>query len=618
MLKRIMLLLTTFTVLFAFVTYQPKKVDANGVTQVVSFAAKQALRAATKSAVNDTVGSLALKTATKEVADQYVKKEGLNLVVLEGGKKVLAKTTMNQTEKVLLKKEIDNVIDIKIYGNSPKWVKFIDWFIGVGTVILIGEILTAAITGDFNDFISEIFNEAMTNLGWLVTPQKLTDPSPDNPVNYPETTPEYDYTTTAPSYNNINISQTYTYNVNIDKREFFYFPVKLPQPQYFDGSIFYTEIQPTSSNGLIMNDLRLNEVMHSGSTFNSLSLTVDEANPRSIKMNNARSLKIFKAGKLIFSESYSTATTKTMDLTAILGSSYWGRYYNRVIRQNRAYLPEANQTVSRLILQDTYLRQNPDIYMQITHNNGFDSTRIFDNYSFSYYSWLTPKAFPFQAKVGYFRDINLALTTDMLPLPKLNPTDVRIPIVSHGKVYLPTPSMFPDGYVYNPNTQTITDPAGNPVTDPSTIPEKNPDPSLETSPDGELIVDGVPIGQPAPAPIPSPGTTTPDGGGGSITTGDPKEINWAKLKAIPGIFTKKFPFSLPWDAKRFVDSVLGSIPQAKDISVKLDEIGGMHIGMDITLPDFFDPFFDFSRIITLIIFDIGLIYGLYRLLGGAS
>jgi len=222
-------------------------------------------------------------------------------------------------------------------------------------------------------------------------------------------------------------------------------------------------------------------------------------------------------------------------------------------------------------------------------------------------------------KVGVFNSIDLAWSADALPKPTINQKYFGTPIIdpSNNKLAIPQKSILPDGYTYDPSKQEIKAPDGQVVTDPTTIPEFNPDPVVTPSPDGNVVIDG----EGTDLPVPPGGITPPADGGGTgdgMTTGDPTNIEWDKLKAIPNIFTKKFPFSLPWDAKRFIDSVLGDIPEAKDIVVNLEEIGGVHIGMNITLPEFFDQFFDFTRVITLVIFDIGLIYGLYRLLGGAS
>lgn len=626
MLKRLLLVITTITVLFAFVTYQPKKVDAAAST-VVSFAAKQALKAATKSAVNDTVGSLALKIASKEVAENYVKKEGLNLVVLEGGKKAMVKTTMNQTEKVALKKEIDNVIDMKIYGNAPGWVKFIDWFVGVGAVVLVGQVLYAAVTGEMSDFISEIFNEAMRNLGWLVPavplghngavpgkdPVKIPNNSPvvepDHPTN-PIPMPDYSRYVT---YKARTSSSTTLPNVTLN----------VPTSEYVDLSgfvwsaeVMHETVYPNTSFPLPIR-VNVNDTIGSPLAMNDLwgSRRVNFYDSNYTKYIN-RYITIKLGDQYLMKDVYNTSRNFSYQLP----NSFDVRKYNKMISQNEFFDMDARTIVSRFILLNTSFKV-PTLSIMVTSpfsgNTVMPARNRVTKLTYSFYPSDTSfNLNPVTIRLGIHTSMEMALDVPYLPTPEIGTGEIKVPMISPktGKIAWPQKTILPDGYTYNPQTQEILDPVGNPVTNPETIPELNPDPVIKTTPDGEQVIDGVPTGQPAPDPV-----SPPSGGGGSeFTGGDPKDINWDKLKAVPAIFTKKFPFSLPWDAKRFIDGVLGGVPQAKDIVVKLDEIGGVHIGMNITLPDFFDAFFSFTRTMTLIIFDIGLIFGLYRLLGGAS
>lgn len=636
MLKRLLLVITTITVLFAFVTYQPKKVDAAAGT-VVSFAAKQALKAATKSAVADTVGSLALKTVSKEVAENYVKKEGLNLVVLEGGKKAMVKTTMNQTEKVALKKEIDNVIDLKIYGNSPGWVKFLDWFIGVGAVVLVGQVLYAAVTGEMTDFISEIFNEAMRNLGWLLPAVPLgpngeipgDDPvripndtpvsNPNHPTN-PTPLPQYsksihyrDSTSTGTTVPNLlmRFETPIDYNGMVLSYETMHDSI-YPETRFLFPNYMYMNVP--SDTGWVERLPFFNNGSRTMTFYSNSQYSFKEQIP----WDNAYLTLKYGNTTLINNQLKSSSDTK---LEVLMPTGFELRKYNKFVYQRSFYDMETRNIISRLIIYNTVLSV-PAIYLEVV--KPFDGSTIIPSkkevlsmyYRFVYNTTSSISLNPIDIKIGAHSSMDLALKPSYMPTPVINPSSIKVPMISPetGKIAWPQKTILPDGYIYNPKTQEILDPVGNPVTNPETIPELNPDPVIETTPDGEQVIDGVPTGQPAPVPV-----SPPSGGGGSeVTGGDPKDINWNKLKAVPAIFTKKFPFSLPWDAKRFIDGVLGGVPQAKDIVVKLDEIGGVHIGMNITLPDFFDTFFSFTRTMTLIIFDIGLIFGLYRLLGGAS
>lgn len=615
MLKRIILLFTTFTLVFAFVTYQPKKVDAYaGVAAKV--VAQQAIKAVTKTAVDSTVQRMLVKELLEEVTESYAKKQGYKLIE-SGGQRMYMKATYNETEKVLLKKQIDKVIDKEVYGNTPKFIKFLDWFVGVGAVIAVGQVLYATLTGEFQSYMSDIITQAMIDLGWLTPAQKVpSGTTVDNPVRFPTDVPEYNYTPTERPA--LNFGRTAVINESFMRVKTFepqVYRLPLEQASFQAGSVFYVESMPTSSSGMPYAPYLL-AGSYSSSSLGSNVVNTNNGYMGTFTVYGTGRLQMFYGLKPVVDESISTL--KNIDGKTVFGSDFDFRLYNRFIVQNQKYYPEIRSTVSRFIVQDTYLKQMPDVHIQITEPNKIPASGSFTNAYFNMAYYYSPGQYPTKLKFGIFSDIEPALDTPMLPVPKLDVADLKVPIVTtENRVPIPNVSILPDGYIYDPTEQVIKDPTGQTVTDPESIQLPTPDPVITETPEGEVEIDGTPTG----VPVPPGGTSPPTNGGGTgdgMTTGDPTNIEWDKLKAIPNIFTKKFPFSLPWDAKRFIDSVLGDIPEAKDIVVNLEEIGGVHIGMNITLPDFFDQFFDFTRVITLVIFDIGLIYGLYRLLGGAS
>ena len=622
MLKRIMLLLTTFTIIFAFVTYQPKKVDAvAGVAAKV--VAQQAIKAVTKTAVDSTVQRMLVKELLEEVTESYAKKQGYKLIE-SGGQKMYMKATYNETEKVLLKKQIDKVIDKEVYGNTPKFIQFLDWFVGVGAVIAVGQVLYATLTGEFQSYMSDIITEAMIDLGWLTPAHPSSDgTTPSNPVNYPSTgVPIYNSTSSTPPILDLSktviINESYQTTSNTTSR---IYRMKLPSPVFQSGLVTYIESQPNTSNGM-PNSFEYDRIATNNSTSSIASFSMGGSYPyNTLRIPNGGVYEFFVGGRITRKvtgwSSYSSS--RQIDISSYLGIPDLNLgQYNRFIIQNQKYYPDKRVVVSRFIAQDTYLRQRPDIIVQLTEQANPSNTLINDYVDFYLTQRHNTAQFPTKIKLGLFTDIDVALDTGLLPTPVLDSADLKVPVVTNeNRVPIPNVSILPGGYVYDPTEQVIKDPNGQVVTDPESLPLPTPDPVITETPDGEVVIDDTPTGVPVP-----PGGTSPptnDGGtGDGMTTGDPTNIEWDKLKAIPNIFTKKFPFSLPWDAKRFIDSVLGDIPEAKDIVVNVEEIGGVHIGMNITLPDFFDQFFDFTRVITLVMFDIGLIYGLYRLLGGAS
>lgn len=97
-----------------------------------------------------------------------------------------------------------------------------------------------------------------------------------------------------------------------------------------------------------------------------------------------------------------------------------------------------------------------------------------------------------------------------------------------------------------------------------------------------------------------------------------RPINFEPIRAVTPVLTNKFPFSLPWDVKRAVDSLV----VGQDLnSVQLqfyNPVGEDPIQFSLEWPEFMTVFALWVRAAFLIIFSIGLIYSTHKLLGGAK
>lgn len=137
---------------------------------------------------------------------------------------------------------------------------------------------------------------------------------------------------------------------------------------------------------------------------------------------------------------------------------------------------------------------------------------------------------------------------------------------------------------------------------PQPSPEPTPEPSPEPSPD------------PSPEPSPEPSNPVPS------PPGDPNfdegkgcgELN-LDLKSID-LFTTKFPFSIPWDVFRALEAAFGKMG-AEEPKFVLSFISDNTV---LELPDFIKEWVPLVRTIILFLFDVSIIYALYRWLGGAS
>jgi len=483
-------------------------------------------------------------------------------------------------------------------------------------------LLYATVTGDFGSYISDLITEAMTNLGWLTPAPKIVDgrePSPD-PVTFP--TDKVGNVEEIKDFSAFKqIVTTYPSTLDLDNRIAGF---RIPVKNFVISAEMTSEKIPTGATSISQDIMGYPKGIYLHSSDNNFYYSTEDSPFNMTTLLHQKRINIYslalgrhvtiKYGSTVLYDDVMMNHPTYVDLP----SSFDARKYNKVVFQPIGVDPDTGKAVTRYSLISTIGLQ-PSLTYFATKDTIVDTTSIITeakvSMSIPYVTTNNKNTF----KVGVFNSIDLAWSADALPKPTINQKYFGTPIIdpSNNKLAIPQKSILPDGYTYDPSKQEIKAPDGQVVTDPTTIPEFNPDPVVTPSPDGNVVIDG----EGTDLPVPPGGITPPADGGGTgdgMTTGDPTNIEWDKLKAIPNIFTKKFPFSLPWDAKRFIDSVLGDIPEAKDIVVNLEEIGGVHIGMNITLPEFFDQFFDFTRVITLVIFDIGLIYGLYRLLGGAS
>ena len=617
--KKILILISTFALVFAFVTYQPKKVDAF-VSTATKFVAQKVLQATTKTAVDKTISKMLVDEVLDEVKKDYAVKNGFKLIE-NAGQKVLVKNSLDSAEKKILKNEIDKVIEKQVYGNAPGWAKFLDWFVGVGVVIQLGQVLYATINGDFGKYLTDIINEAMINLGWLTPAPKIVDgkePKPD-PVTFPQTSEE-----NVEQIEDVTAFKQFVTRSTKTNQELRLNAPQVPLTNYVMSAEMTSEKLPTGSgvpNDSIMGYFTGIFLHTSDGSFkyyneaSPINLTTLFEQKRINPYTSALGRHVtIKYGSTVLYDGMFMNHPTYIDLP----SSFDARNYNKVVYQPLGIDSVTGKPITRYFLIST-LGLQPTLSYVSTKDTSLNTSGRVTETTVKIYIPYDSRENPNTFRIGIFNSLDLAWSADALPRPKMSSQYFDTPILdpATNKVAIPQKSVLPEGYTYDPTDQVIKSPSGEPVDDVTTIPEFTPDPVVKPSPDGTVIVDDVPTDTPVP-----PDGITPDepaDPSGGIEGGTPDDIEWEKLKAIPAIFTKKFPFSLPWDAKRFMEGVFGDMPpETSEFIIKIDELLDVEFGLEITIPDYFDPFFDFSRTATVILFDLGLIYGLYRLLGGAS
>jgi len=221
-------------------------------------------------------------------------------------------------------------------------------------------------------------------------------------------------------------------------------------------------------------------------------------------------------------------------------------------------------------------------------------------------------------------------TPTPLEIPDYNIPQVLQPLKDSNASPISTPELptlpyedieilIPDGPLADPSPENV--PGNEPLDDTGKDPGREPGTETPTEP-------GTDPGTETPTePGTDPGTETPtDPGTGEPPTDPPpgdggnpvKKINWPKLKAIPMAFTTAFPFSLPWDIAKGLDATFGSIDDQKGPIKFTWNAYKESTPITFTVPEMFLDWFKYIRTFILIIFDIGFIYAVRKLLGGAS
>lgn len=93
-----------------------------------------------------------------------------------------------------------------------------------------------------------------------------------------------------------------------------------------------------------------------------------------------------------------------------------------------------------------------------------------------------------------------------------------------------------------------------------------------------------------------------------------RELELPTLKPIGNAFTHAFPFSIPWDIKRFIDNAFGGVNSERP-SYDLTFLGD---GVVLEIPAFFDNWMPFIRGLLVFVFDISVLFLFYRFMKGGG
>lgn len=192
-----------------------------------------------------------------------------------------------------------------------------------------------------------------------------------------------------------------------------------------------------------------------------------------------------------------------------------------------------------------------------------------------------------------------------------SPTLKKTPVSPSDVFDLPTTVNPLLDQIRAPGIQTIplteTDPSPVPIPDTYSKTVDINVPDTVTYPDTVSQPWNEPLTESVTPTVPTDSATDP--------VGDTTTIHWDKLKQSGEALTTVFPFSLPWDIKRMIDSVV-VVGEKPHWTFSLPIMGHTYSG-DVSLPTMMEPFVPIMRGFFVLLFIIGLIFGTRTLLGGA-
>lgn len=219
-----------------------------------------------------------------------------------------------------------------------------------------------------------------------------------------------------------------------------------------------------------------------------------------------------------------------------------------------------------------------------------------------------------------YRDVEPMPEWDQLDLPRTNREGKQIPMVAPGalpmedlqtgQTVIPHPQ--PDGTI-DYRTET-----GRKVDEDDILVK---DPEIKQNANGSSTVIKQPTGS-NPKPDDSengtlpPDPTDPNEPGQEIPPGDScdVELQLPRFGALFRSLSDTFPFSIPWDLKSGFDAIFTEMGSERPEWTF--ELSGEKIKIEI--PKMIDDWMPFLHSLLLIIFDIGILYAIYRLIQGGG
>lgn len=567
-----------------FNVWLPGVSEAAVATKVISEVAKKTAKEAAKDIAIDMSFNMVMnyKYTPK---DQRKPKEGFEMICLPKDKKTDGECTAPlQVKKNITRAELEPAVERqlekKIAGGitATRWGKFLDWFIPIYATGIAVAIFDYAIDGDVMKFFDEVAYDSLVEMEFIDKTVGVAAPGLGGFVR-PNVTlpPETDMPLAAMSWPFINLGTT----ENIDSlfdcvgvRDCIDFEVG-----FYDYSDRTLRVLPKYDGEL---QVTINGVTHRSKDFgvtpsgNTVILRQFATTKGGLDKRNLETYR------------YDTLSGMPMDASSYLGAyTSTGGGKGTLVNPEVAMKGYLNLLVFTIETLEIFgVKKEP---LKFTYVPG---PYVPD-----------PEPIPSETVVPKFDETQLQ--------PTKTPGSA-IPLVAPGAYPTTETTTGTPVYPYrdaNGNVEYRTEDGR--IVDGEGITVGNP--TITENPDGSTTVQKSPTPEdPNPKPGEIPGEEFPEG---ETCTESFKKPNF---KPVSEAFTTSFPFSIPWDLKRIFDSLYSEIGnEAPDFKYEVNFMGKTHdFGVDI--PKYFDKWTVFTKSLLLIIFDIGLIYAIYRFTKGGA
>lgn len=610
----------------------PQNANAAIATKVATAGAKKAVKEIIKDGAVDVAINFALDEAFRIAAEyesKYDVDQGYKAVCAvpvnlygECDKPVQVKAEINDTDKTNIGNQADTELE-KLITNGKgltRWQKFLDWFFPIWLISFGATAITYALDEDVRSLFNEAGYNALVALGLIkpVTdvsaPIPIADVTTENTATEDIKTPDYDgykwgygtpITSHDQSISNVIISglvseTKYVPDSNTPIIEYWGFNVS--GKRFFDIGLGNLSIYTTSIPNLLEVTVAENGVIQK--TFTNSDFVVLSGQKRIID-----SMFNFAEKNL---NSIKTRFPYIFD-----GFVYTDILYNTVDgNKTHVQIKSTNENISSITgslnIHSDYLGAVPTtMYTTIYKNKPL------------YNKILPPIYEDIQTEFDIIK--NSPFKNENNDIAMVPPSALPYTQISTGTQLEPKPNadgetidfVTPDGTIVPEDDITIGDPIvsespeGIPQVEPPATPSNpNPDPIPLTPPTDPI---DPPIDPPTDPPIETEPPKFPEGE--SCAEG----LKLPKLTKLLFTVSESFPFSIPFDLYDGFMGLFSEMGSEKpDFEYTFNQSGDKPTTIKFGIAEYFDTWKPFTDSVLIFIFDIGLIFLCFKMMGGAK